>query len=195
MVPTYHEVGHALLAKLLKNTDPLHKVSIIPRGMALGVTMTLPEKDHLTMKKSQLLDRITMTLGGRVAEEIVYGKDSITTGASNDLEKVTSLARNMVTTYGMSEKMGNLQYGKSEEHVFMGRDFGHTRDFSEEIAAEIDKEVKKIVDERYEIAKKLLNENRDMLEYISKTLLDEETIDEKRFVELMEKVQSERENS
>ena len=191
----YHEVGHALLAKLLKNTDPLHKVSIIPRGMALGVTMTLPEKDHLTMKKSQLLDRITMTLGGRVAEEIVYGKDSITTGASNDLEKVTSLARNMVTTYGMSEKMGNLQYGKNEEHVFMGRDFGHTRDFSEEIAAEIDKEVKKIVDERYEIAKKLLLENRDMLEYISKTLLDEETIDEKRFVELMEKVQSERENS
>ena len=191
----YHEVGHALLAKLLKNTDPLHKVSIIPRGMALGFTMTLPEKDHLTMKKSQLLDRITMTLGGRVAEDIVYGKDSITTGASNDLEKVTSLARNMVTTYGMSEKMGNLQYGKSEEHVFMGRDFGHTRDFSEEIAAEIDKEVKKIVDERYEIAKKLLNENRDMLEYISKTLLDEETIDEKRFVELMEKVQSERENS
>ena len=160
--------------------------------MALGVTMTLPEKDHLTMKKSQLLDRITMTLGGRVAEEIVYGKDSITTGASNDLEKVTSLARNMVTTYGMSEKMGNLQYGKSEEHVFMGRDFGHTRDFSEEIAAEIDKEVKKIVDERYEIAKKLLLDNRDMLEYISKTLLDEETIDEKRFDELMEKVQSER---
>ncbi len=191
----YHEVGHALLAKLLKNTDPLHKVSIIPRGMALGVTMTLPEKDHLTMKKSQLLDRITMTLGGRVAEEIVYGKDSITTGASNDLEKVTSLARNMVTTYGMSEKMGNLQYGKSEEHVFMGRDFGHTRDFSEEIAAEIDKEVKKIVDERYEIAKKLLSENRDMLEYISRTLLEEETIDEKRFVELMEKVESDRQNS
>ena len=188
----YHEVGHALLAKLLKNTDPLHKVSIIPRGMALGITMTLPEKDHLTMKKSQLLDRITMTLGGRVAEEIVYGKEDITTGASNDLEKVTALARNMVTTYGMSEKLGSLQYGKSQEHVFMGRDFGHTRDFSEEIAAEIDKEVKKIVDERYEIAKDLLNKNRDMLEYISKTLLDEETIDEKRFVELMEKVESER---
>ena len=188
----YHEVGHALLAKLLKNTDPLHKVSIIPRGMALGITMTLPEKDHLTMKKSQLLDRITMTLGGRVAEEIIYGKEAITTGASNDLEKVTALARNMVTTYGMSDKLGSLQYGKSQEHVFMGRDFGHTRDFSEEIAAEIDKEVKKIVDERYQIAKDLLNQNRDMLEYISKTLLDEETIDEKRFVELMEKVESER---
>ena len=188
----YHEVGHALLAKLLKNTDPLHKVSIIPRGMALGITMTLPEKDHLTLKKSQLLDRITMTLGGRVAEEIVYGKNSITTGASNDLEKVTALARNMVTTYGMSEKMGNLQYGKNQEHVFMGRNFGHTRDFSEEIAAEIDKEVKKIVDEQYEVAKNLLNQNRDMLEYISKALLEEETIDEKRFVELMEKVESER---
>ncbi|MBQ8169083.1 ATP-dependent zinc metalloprotease FtsH [bacterium] len=188
----YHEVGHALLAKLLKNTDPLHKVSIIPRGMALGITMTLPEKDHLTLKKSQLLDRISMTLGGRVAEEIVYGKDSITTGASNDLEKVTALARNMVTTYGMSEKMGSLQYGKDQEHVFMGRNFGHTRDFSEEIAAEIDREVKRIVDQQYKVAKDLLTQNRDMLEYISKTLLDEETIDEKRFVELMEKVESER---
>lgn len=150
----YHEVGHALLAKLLKNCDPLHKVSIIPRGMALGITMTLPEKDHLTLSKIQLLDRITMTLGGRVAEELVYGKDFITTGASNDLEKVTALARKMVTSYGMSDKMGHMAYGKSEEHVFMGRDFGHTRDFSEEIAADIDKEVKKIVDDCYGIAKK-----------------------------------------
>ena len=191
----YHEVGHALLAKLLKNTDPLHKVSIIPRGMALGITMTLPEKDHLTMKKSQLLDMITMTLGGRVAEEIVYGKDSITTGASNDLEKVTSLTRNMVTKYGMSEKMGNMAYGKDEQHIFMGRDFGVRRDFSEEIAAEIDKEVKKIVDERYEMAKELLIKNRDMLEYISKELLDKETLDEKEFVELMEKVKSDRQNA
>ena len=188
----YHEVGHALLAKLLKNTDPLHKVSIIPRGMALGITMTLPEKDHLTMKKSQILDNITMILGGRVAEEIVYGKDSITTGASNDLEKVTALARNMVTKYGMSEKMGNMAYGKDEQHIFMGRDFGMRRDFSEEVAAEIDKEVKKIVDERYELAKELLTKNRDMLEVISKELLDRETLDEKEFVELMDKVRSER---
>ena len=188
----YHEVGHALLAKLLKNTDPLHKVSIIPRGMALGITMTLPEKDHLTMKKSQILDNITMILGGRVAEEIVYGKDSITTGASNDLEKVTALARNMVTKYGMSEKMGNMAYGKDEQHIFMGRDFGMRRDFSEEVAAEIDREVKKIVDERYEMAKELLTKNRDMLEVISKELLDRETLDEKEFVELMDKVRSER---
>lgn len=188
----YHEVGHALLAKLLKNCDPLHKVSIIPRGMALGITMTLPEKDHLTMKKNQLLDRITMTLGGRVAEEIVYGAESITTGASNDLEKVTALARRMVTAYGMSPKMGNMAYGKSDENIFMGRDFGHTRDFSEEIAAEIDKEVKSIVDGCYEQATSLLKENRDMLEFISKTLLDEETIDEKEFSALMEKVTNER---
>ncbi len=188
----YHEVGHALLAKLLKNTDPLHKVSIIPRGMALGVTLTLPEKDHLTMKKSQILDTITMILGGRVAEEIVYGKDAITTGASNDLEKVSSLARSMVTKYGMSDKMGNMAYGKDEQHIFMGRDFGMRRDFSEEVAAEIDKEVKRIVDERYAIAKELLTSNRDMLEAISKELLDKETLDEKEFVDLMEKVKSER---
>ena len=191
----YHEVGHALLAKLLDHTDPLHKVSIIPRGMALGITLTLPEKDHLTMKKSQILDTITMILGGRVAEEIVYGPDSITTGASNDLEKVSTLARNMVTKYGMSEKMGNMAYGKDEQHIFMGRDFGVRRDFSEEIAAEIDKEVKKIVDERYATAKQLLTENRDMLEYISKTLLDKETLDEKEFVELMEKVKNDRQQN
>ena len=188
----FHDVGHALLAKLLKNTDPLHKVSIIPRGMALGITMTLPEKDHLTMKKSQILDNITMILGGRVAEEIVYGKDAITTGASNDLEKVTALARNMVTKYGMSDKMGNMAYGKDEQHIFMGRDFGMRRDFSEEVAAEIDKEVKKIVDERYAIAKELLTTNRDMLEAISKELLDKETLDEKEFMELMDKIKSER---
>ncbi len=190
----FHEVGHALLSKLLKNCDPLHKVSIIPRGMALGITMTLPEKDHLTMTKAQLLDRITMTLGGRVAEELTYGPESITTGASNDLEKVTALARKMVTAYGMSEKMGNMAYGKSEEHVFMGRDFGHARDFSEEIAADIDKEVKKIVDDCYELAHKLLQENKDILEYIAKKLLEEETLDEKEFVVLMDKIKNDRSN-
>ena len=173
----YHEVGHALLAKLLENCDPLHKVSIIPRGMALGITLTLPEKDYLTMKKSQLLDRITMTLGGRVAEEIIYGGESVTTGASNDLEKVSDIARKMVTSYGMSEKMGNLTYGKSEEHVFMG-----------------DKEIKRIVDERYQIAKDLLSQNRDMLEFISKALLERETLDEKEFDDLMNEVYQRREN-
>ena len=188
----YHEVGHALLAKLLKNSDPLHKVSIIPRGMALGITMTLPEKDQLTLKKSQLLDKITMILGGRVAEEIVYGKESITTGAQNDLEKVTDLARKMVTVYGMSDKLGNMAYGKSQEHVFMGRDFGHQKDYSEEVAFEIDKEVKQIVDERYGLAKDLLSQNRDMLDAISRELLDKETLDDSEFEEIMNRVKSER---
>lgn len=188
----YHEVGHALLAKLLKNCDPLHKVSIIPRGMALGVTIVLPEKDHLTLKKVQLLDKIAMTLGGRVAEEIIYGKEFITTGASNDLEKVTQMARSMVTKYGMSERLGNLAYGKSEDHVFMGRDFGHQRDYSEEIAAAIDEEVQRIVTEQYELAKTLLEENRDMLDTISHKLLEMETLDEKEFVELMEQVKNSR---
>ena len=188
----YHEVGHALLAKLLKNCDPLHKVSIIPRGMALGVTMVLPEKDHLTLKKVQLLDKIAMTLGGRVAEEIIYGKEFITTGASNDLEKVTQMARAMVTKYGMSEKLGNLAYGKSQDHVFMGRDFGHQRDYSEEIAAEIDNEVQRIVNEQYELARTLLIDNRDMLDTISHKLLEMETLDEKEFVELMEQVKNAR---
>jgi len=186
----YHEVGHALLAKLLKDCDPLHKVSIIPRGMALGITLTLPEKDHLTMRKNQLLDRITMILGGRVAEEIIYGKDNITTGASNDLEKVSALAKSMVTTYGMSEKMGNMAYGKEQEHVFMGRNFGNTRDFSEEIAADIDKEVKKIIDTQYELARNLLTENKDMLEYIAKELLEKETLDQTEFEALMNKVRN-----
>ena len=188
----YHEVGHALLAKVLKYCDPLHKVSIIPRGMALGVTMTLPEKDHLTYTKTQLLDRITMILGGRVAEEIIYGPEFITTGAQNDLEKVSDLARKMVITWGMSEKMGNLAYGKSQEHVFMGRDFGHQRDYSEEVAAEIDKEVKRIVDERYNLARHLLKENRDMLERISHELLERETLDEKEFEDLMNQIRAER---
>jgi len=188
----YHEVGHALLAKILKYCDPLHKVSIIPRGMALGVTMTLPEKDHLTYTKTQLLDRITMILGGRVAEEIIYGEDFITTGAQNDLEKVSDIARKMVITWGMSDKMGNLAYGKSQEHVFMGRDFGHQRDYSEEVAAQIDKEVKRIVDERYNLARHLLRENRDMLDHISHELLEHETLDEKEFEDLMNDVRSRR---
>ena len=182
------------MIKLLKNADPLHKVSIIPRGMALGVTMTLPEKDHLTMKKSQLMDKITMLLGGRVAEEIIYGVDSITTGAQNDIEKVSQLARKMVTVWGMSEKMGNMAYGNNQEHVFMGRDFGHSRDFSEEIAADIDREVKKIVDQTYQYAKKLLIENKDMLEILSKELLEKETLDEKEFEDIMQKVKEERTN-
>ena len=189
---SYHEVGHALLARLLNDSDELHKVSIIPRGYALGVTWTKPKDEKVHTNKAKLLAQITVSLGGRAAEEIVYGKDRISTGASQDLINVTNIARKMVTAWGMSEKLGNMAYGKNQENVFMGRDFGHQRDYSEQIAYEIDEEMKHIVDEKYEEAKKLLSENRDMLEAISKELLDKETLDASEFDEIMNRVKSER---
>ncbi len=190
-ITSYHEVGHALLAKLLKDCDELHKVTIIPRGYALGITWTKPEDNKVHVSKAKLLDQITMILGGRVAEEIVYGADKISTGASSDLEKVTEIAKKMVTAWGMSDKMGAMTYGKSQEHVFMGRDFGTTRDFSEEIAADLDREVKKIIDERYNVAKQLLTENRDLLEAIAKELLEKETLDDNDVTEIIIKVKGE----
>lgn len=189
---SYHEVGHALIAKLVKDANELHKVSIIPRGYALGITWTRPKDEKVHTSKSQLLAQLTVSLGGRAAEEIVYGKDKVSTGASQDLSTVTDLARKMVTAWGMSDKLGNMTYGKNQENVFMGRDFGHQRDYSEQIAYEIDKEIKDIIDERYEFAKKLLTDNRDMLEEISKELLEKETIDEKEFEEIMKRVEENR---
>lgn len=189
---SYHEVGHALIAKLVKDANELHKVSIIPRGYALGITWTRPKDEKVHTSKSQLLAQLTVSLGGRAAEEIVYGKEKVSTGASQDLSTVTDLARKMVTAWGMSDKLGNMTYGKNQENVFMGRDFGHQRDYSEQVAYEIDKEIKDIIDERYEFAKKLLTDNRDMLEEISKELLEKETIDEKEFEEIMKRVESNR---
>ena len=189
---SYHEVGHALIDKLLPDANELHKVSIIPRGMALGVTWTRPKDESVHVSKAKLLAKIAVSLGGRAAEEIVYGKDEVSTGASQDLINVTDIARKMVTAWGMSEKLGPMAYGKNQENVFMGRDFGHQRDYSEQVAFEIDEEIKRIVDERYELAKRLLTENRDMLESISRELLDKETIDEKEFDEIMNKVRAER---
>ena len=189
----YHEVGHALLAKLLKNCDPLHKVTIISRGMALGLTMTLPENDQVLYSKTQLLDRMAMTLGGRIAEEIIFNE--ITTGAQNDLEKVTDLARKMVTTYGMSDKMGPMTFGKRNEHIFLGRDFGHERNFSEEVASIIDREIKSLVEERYNFAREILLSNRDVIEEIVKVLLEKETLDEKEVDDIIERVRAERSNS
>ena len=191
-ITAYHEVGHALLAKLIPESDVMHKVSIIPRGMALGLTWYRPKDESVSVKRSKLMARLVSALGGRAAEELIYGKDNITTGASQDIQSATQIARKMVSQWGMSEKMGNMTYGKSEENVFLGRDFGHTRDFSEEIAADLDKEVKAIIDERYALAKKLLSENKDMLEALSKELLDKETLDEKEFDEVMARVQNER---
>ncbi len=190
-ITSYHEVGHALLAKLLKDCDELHKVTIIPRGYALGITWTIPEDNKVSISKAKLLAQITMVLGGRVAEEIIFGSDKISTGASSDLEKVTSLAKKMVSRWGMSEKMGARTYGKSQEHVFMGRDFGTTRDFSEEFAADLDREVKKIIDERYEYAKKILSENKDLLDAISKELLEKETLDNNDVTEIITSLRGE----
>ena len=187
---SYHEVGHALLAKLLKDADELHKVSIIPRGYALGVTWTKPKDEQVHTNKAKLLAQITVSLGGRAAEEIVYGKDRVSTGASQDLINVTNIARKMVTAWGMSDKLGNMAYGKNQENVFMGRDFGHQRDYSEQVAFEIDEEMKRIVDEKYEEAKNLLSSNRDMLEAIAKELLDKETIDAEEFQSIMDRVRN-----
>ena len=128
----YHEVGHALMCVLLEHAHPLHKVSIIPRGFALGLTMFFPEEDILTQTRSQLIDQIGVSLGGRVAEEVVYGE--ITTGAHDDLEKATKLARRMVTEFGMSDRLGPMTFGKRHEQVFLGRDFGHERDYGENVA-------------------------------------------------------------
>lgn len=189
---SYHEVGHALLAKLLKDADELHKVSIIPRGYALGVTWTKPKDEQVHTNKAKLLAQITVSLGGRAAEEIVYGKDRVSTGASQDLINVTNIARKMVTAWGMSDKLGNMAYGKNQENVFMGRDFGHQRDYSEQVAFEIDEEMKRIVDEKYEEAKNLLSSHRDMLEAIAKELLDKETIDAEEFQNIMDRVEHER---
>ena len=170
----YHEIGHALLAKFLPNCDPLHKVTIISRGMALGLTMTLPEDRVLTTRK-QLMDQMTMMLGGRVAEELIFGE--ITTGDKNDLERATNLARKMITEFGMSDAIGPITLGKKHEYVFLGRDLGEERNFSEEVASAIDKEIRRIVEENYSRAKEILTTNKDKLIKVAKILIERETLD------------------
>ena len=173
----YHEVGHALMCILLKNAHPLHKVSIIPRGFALGLTMFFPEEDILTQTRSQLIDQIGVSLGGRVAEETVYGE--ITTGAQDDLEKSTKLARRMVTEFGMSDKLGPMTFGKRHEQVFLGREFGHERDYGEGVAAVIDDEVKRLVMDQYQRVKEMLLQYRPHMDEIVKVLLEKETLERK----------------
>ena len=171
----YHEAGHALIAKLIPGTDPVHKVTIIPRGRALGVTMQLPTDDRHGYSKVYLYNQLAILMGGRVAEELVL-KD-MTTGAGNDLERATDLARKMVCEWGMSEKMGPLTFGKQNEQVFLGRELGSQRDFSEQIAMEIDQEVKRLVMENYERAKRLLTENMTSLKRLAEALLEKEVLD------------------
>jgi cell division protease FtsH len=182
----YHEVGHALMCILLKNAHPLHKVSIIPRGFALGLTMFFPEEDVLTQTKSQLIDQIGVSLGGRVAEEIIY--DEITTGAHDDLEKSTKMARRMVTEFGMSEKLGPLTFGKRHEQVFLGREFGHERDYGEKIATTIDEEVTRIVSEQYERVKELVSKHKPHMDAIVAVLLEKETLDKREVDAIMDEV-------
>ena len=171
----YHEAGHTLVAKLTPGTDPIHKVSIIPRGRALGVTQQLPIDDRYTYSKDYLLKTLDVLLGGRAAEEIAL--KHMTTGAGNDLERATELARRMVTEWGMSEKLGPLTFGKKDEQIFLGREIAKHKDYSEKTATDIDEEVKRLVIEAYERAKAVVSENFDFLDALAKALLEKETLD------------------
>ena len=173
-VTAYHEGGHALVAWALPNTDPVHKISIIPRGRSLGHTLVLPEEDKYNQTRSEMLDMLAYALGGRAAEELVFHEP--TTGASNDIEKATSVARAMVMTYGMSEKLGPLKFGQTEGDVFLGRDLGHQRDFSEDVAKQIDAEVRVLIERAHDEAWEILVQYRDVLDDMVLQLLDKETL-------------------
>jgi cell division protease FtsH len=183
LITAYHEVGHAIVGQLLENTDPVHKISIISRGQALGYTISLPTEDKFLTTRAELTDTMAMTLGGRAAEEIVFGE--ITTGASNDLEKVTETAKQMVMRFGMSERLGPRVFGHDRGQPFLGREFSSEPDYSDEIAREIDDEIRRIVESAHQTAKSLLSERRDDLERVSKLLLERETIDAEQFVALL----------
>nr|MBA2269767.1 ATP-dependent zinc metalloprotease FtsH [Chthoniobacterales bacterium] len=180
----YHEAGHALLLEMLPNTEPLHKVTIIPRGPSLGSTMWLPEEDKYTNRKNELLASLIVKMGGRVAEEIVFG--DVTNGASGDIKMATNVARRMVCEWGMSEKMGMVEYGEHEDYVFLGRDISRARDYSEATAEQIDREVRKLIDDAYETATRYLTKHRDKLEIIAKALLEYETLDGSQVREIIE---------
>jgi cell division protease FtsH len=179
----YHEAGHALLLELLPHTEPLHKVTIIPRGPSLGSTMWLPEEDKYTNRKNELLASLAVKMGGRVAEEIVFG--DVTTGAAGDIKMATAMARKMVCEWGMSEKLGMVEYGEHEDYVFLGRELTRNRDYSEATAEEIDREVRRLLDDAYQTAKQTLIANRDHLDAIAKTLLEYETLDGLQIKELI----------
>lgn len=172
----YHEAGHTLVGLKVPSADPVHKVSIIPRGMALGVTQQLPEGDRHSYTKEYLLSQIAIFMGGRIAEEIYLGAEKITTGASNDIERATELARSMVCEYGMS-KLGPLAFGKKEEQIFLGREISQHRDYSEDTAIKIDQEVQKIINDQYERARQIITENNEVMVRLSETLLERETLD------------------
>ena len=179
----YHEAGHALVARMLPKTDPVHKVTIIPRGRALGVTMQLPEGDRYSMDKTRMLDTISVLFGGRIAEEVFM--DQMTTGASNDFERATAIARDMVTRYGMTDELGPVVYADNEGEVFLGRSITKTTNMSEETMQKVDKQIRKIIDEQYAIARQLIEDNKDKMHAMAKALLEWETIDAEQIEDIM----------
>ncbi len=183
LITAYHELGHAIVGHVLPNCDPVHKISVISRGQALGYTISLPTEDRFLTTRAELTDTMAMTLGGRAAEEIVFSE--ITTGASNDLEKVTETAKQMVMRYGMSERLGPRVFGHDRGMPFLGREFSAEPDYSDEIAREIDDEIRRVVEEAHQTAKDILNDHRGQLDEISKILLERETIESEEFVALL----------
>jgi cell division protease FtsH len=182
-ITAYHEMGHALVGHYLENTDPVHKITIVSRGQALGLTISLPTEDRYLTTKSALMDQLAMTLGGRAAEELVFHE--VTTGAANDLERVTSTAKQMIMRFGMSEKLGPRVLGRNHDMPFLGRDMGNEPDYSEEIAREIDDEIRRVIEEGHETAHRVLTEHMDDLHRISQILIERETIDKEQFERLL----------
>lgn len=185
----YHEAGHAIVGRLVPDHDPVYKVSIIPRGRALGVTMFLPEEDRYSYSKRRLESQISSLFGGRIAEEIIFGLDSVTTGASNDIERATDIARNMVTKWGLSEKLGPLSYSEDEGEVFLGRSVTQHKNVADDTARVIDEEIRDFIDRNYQRAEKLLKENEDILHSMSDALMKYETIDAAQIDQLMERAE------
>ena len=190
----YHEGGHALVSFNMPSYDPIHKATIIPRGRALGMVMRLPERDQLSLPREKMLADITVAMGGRVAEEIIFGDKKVTSGASSDIEMATKMARNMVTKFGMSEKLGPLQYGENEEEVFLGRSVQRHQNVSEETAKLIDSEIRQIVDSCYDLAKKILNEKIDDLHALAKGLIEYETLNGDEITTLLKEGKIDRSN-
>jgi cell division protease FtsH len=181
----YHEAGHAIVGRLMPEHDPVYKVSIIPRGRALGVTMFLPEKDAYSISKRKLNSQVASLFGGRIAEELIYGSDAVTTGASNDIERATEIVHKMVKLWGMSEVMGPMAYGEDEGEVFLGRQVTKHKHISDDTFNSIDKEIRKVIDDNYTIATKILEENIDILHSMAKALIEFETIDKEQIDDLM----------
>jgi cell division protease FtsH len=181
----YHEAGHAIVGRSVPSHDPVYKVSIIPRGRALGVTMFLPEEDRLSYSRERLESQISSLFGGRLAEELVFGKEAVTTGASNDIERVTDIARNMVTRWGLSERLGPMTYSDDEGEVFLGHSVTQHKSVSDETAHLIDEEIRKIVDRNYTRARKILEENFDKLHLMASALIKYETLDSDQIDDIM----------